>query len=101
MDKMRSMNEAPKDRPILAYCIHNEDLLHKPELGIYVAHGEGLAYAQTGFHILEWGGAYTESASLDAPCGNHIPDWWFVARTEFEAVANPIGWWELPEIPKG
>jgi len=88
------MQQAPKSVPIFAYCEHLADPYVDPHddrrLTVYGAHCEDLARAKDGFHIVEWGGSY-----VDEDCS--IPDWWFVAGSDFETVANPIMWWPLPE----
>lgn len=99
------MDTAPKDRPILAWCDHEADPFTEGKtadgrtiLTLYAAHGEGLSYAPTGFHIVEWGGAFCDSPDDG---GANLPDWWFVAGAEFEVVANPVRWWPLPaELPR-
>ncbi len=102
----RPIETAPKDRPILAWCNHEADPLVAGEtpdgrttLTLYAAHGEGLSYAPTGWHILEWGGAFDDS-SWEHPNQSSLPDWWFVAGSEFEVAANPTHWMPLPEPPK-
>lgn len=97
---LKPMSIAPKDRPILAYCDHEADPYHEGEsLTLYAAHAEGMDHAPTGFHIIEWGGAFDDS-SHEEPNAAHLPDWWFVVGSEFEKAANPIAWTDLPEVPK-
>ena len=31
--------------------------------------------------------------------GAHMPDWWFVAGSDFECAANPTHWMPLPAPP--
>lgn len=91
--------DTPKDKPILAWCDHEADTYVEDEvkgrLTIYAAHADGLSHAPTGFHIVVWGGAI-DDRSYNEPGGAYIPDWWFVARSEFEVAANPVRWWPLP-----
>ena len=91
------MKSAPKDRPILAWCDHEADPFvgEDGRLTLYAAHAEGLGHAPNGFHILEWGGSFDDS-TWEYPNQASLPDWWFVAGSEFEMAANPIVWWELP-----
>ena len=95
---------APKDQPILAWCDHEADPFvvdrDTGRLTLYAAHGEGFSYAPTGYHILEWGGAFDDTSWEDFHQAAHLPDWWFVAGSEFEVVANPTHWMPLPEPPK-
>ena len=94
--------DTPRKGQILAWCDHDADTYFeggKPDararLTTYAAHADGMSRAPTGFHILEWGGAYNENThEFD---GGSMPDWWFVAGSDFEVAANPILWWPLPE----
>lgn len=89
---------APKDRPILAWCNHEADPYHEGErLTLYAAHAESLGHAPTGHHIVEWGGGWADSIDDG---GGWLPDWWFVAGSEFETAANPTHWMPLPEPPQ-
>ncbi|AKR55744.1 Phage protein [Devosia sp. H5989] len=91
------MSTAPKDRPILAWCDHEADPYHDGDrLTIYAAHAEGLSYAPTGFHIVEWGGGFTDVGEYGVVEAS-LPDWWFVCGSEFECAANPTQWCDLPE----
>lgn len=102
------MKDAPKDRKILAWCEsgcadttcgycdgYEDGDGEGKHLCLYHAHAEGLSSAPTGFHILVWGGGWSESYEDG---GGYLPDWWFVAHSEFEIAANPTMWWELPEL---
>lgn len=99
---LQDISTAPKDRPVLAWCNHEADDYFADESGkhlsLYAAHYEGLAHAPTGFHIVVWGGGWTDSYEDG---GANLPDWWFVANSEFEVAANPTHWVELPEPPEG
>ncbi len=97
-----SMDSAPKDHPILAYCDHEADPFEQGKtadgrtiLTLYAAHAEGMGFAPTGFHIIEWGGAFDDS-TWEYPDQANLPDWWFVAGSEWETAANPVRWWPLP-----
>ncbi len=90
------MSSAPKDRLILAYYDHEADKWEEDgcsRLTLYAAHAEGLSHAPTGFHIVEWGGGWND---CEEDGGGGLPDWWFVAGSEFEIAANPVKWWPLP-----
>lgn len=91
------MSTAPKDRPILGWCIHVDDFEKLPDgrtlLSLYNAHGEGLAYVDDGPHVLEWGGAFDDS-TWEYP-GANLPDWWFQRGSQFEAAANPVAWIDI------
>lgn len=106
MNTLRLIDEAPKDRPILAWCDHEADpyiLEEMPDgrtrLTLYAAHAEGMSHAPTGWHIIEWGGSWDDSTH-ESPDGAWLPDWWFVAGSEFECAANPTHWTDLPERPR-
>lgn len=90
---------APKDRPILAWCDHEADPYFEEDSGrltLYGGHVEVMSHAPTGYHIVEWGGAYEDSWEDG---GAHMPDWWFVAGSDFECAANPTHWMPLPAPP--
>ena len=93
---------APKDEPIIAYCNHEADPHHTDEPGgcltLYAAHYEGLSHCETGVYIVEWGGAWDDRTYEDSS-GGFMPDWWFVAGSEFEVAANPTHWIPLPAFP--
>jgi len=92
---MKTIDTAPKDRPILAYCNHEADPYWEGDgLTLYGGHAEGLSHAPTGFHIVEWGGGYDDGYDE-----GRMPDWWFVAGSGFEVAANPSHWCELPLVP--
>lgn len=88
-----SMESAPKDgTPVIAYCSHESDLYFcgNGRLTTYGSFCESFSHADDGWHIIEWGGEYTESYEWGE--GFTIPDWWFVHDSNFEKVANPICW---------
>lgn len=95
---------APKDKPILAWCeteCGDPDCAYggggSSRLCLYHGHAEGLSFAPTGVHILEWGGSWDDRTHKYD--GGHMPDWWFVVGSEFEQAANPTHWQPLPEPP--
>lgn len=93
---MYPIKTAPKDRPILAWCNHEADPYRVDDcLTLYAAHAEGLSHALTGFHIVEWGGGFTDVGEYGV-VEDSLPDWWFVQHSEFEVAANPTHWCELP-----
>jgi hypothetical protein len=103
MSDWQPIETAPKDKPILAWCDHESDPYYSDggagingKLTIYAAHAKELSYADTGFHIIEWGGETEGGTEEDYYC---IPDWWFVVGSDFEKVANPTHWMPLPEPP--
>jgi hypothetical protein len=102
MSTWQPIETAPKDKPILAWCDHEADPYVEDEeagrLTLYAAHGEGLSYAETGYHIIEWGGAFDDSTYEYQ--GASLPDWWFVVGSEFEVTANPTHWMPLPPPPE-
>jgi len=101
--QLRSIDDnPPRDCPILAWCDHEADSGQDPDnpkrLTLYAGHAEGLSHAATGWHIIEWGGAWDDSSwEYD---GGWMPDWWFVAGSEFECAANPLFWMLLPNPPE-
>lgn len=108
MDDGRSMETAPRDgTKILAWCDHEADPYYEDDgvpdgparLTLYAAHAEGMCHAPTGFHIIEWGGAY-DDGTWEYPDQGSLPDWWFVAGSEYEVAANPTRWWPLPARQK-
>lgn len=48
------IESAPKDVPIVGYCIHEADPYYESDtrLTIYGAHCEGMTHVQDGFHVL-------------------------------------------------
>lgn len=100
---LQDISTAPRDgTPILAWCDHEADEYVEDEakgrLTLYAAHYEGMSHAPTGWHIVEWGGAFDDS-SYEYPNQASLPDWWFVAGSEFEVAANPVKWTKLPASP--
>lgn len=101
MSEWRTIETAPKDKPILAWCNHEADPYHLDDgtLTLYGAHAEGLSHAPTGYHIVEWGGGFDDS-TWEHPNQGSLPDWWFVAGSEFEQAANPTHWMPIPPPPQ-
>ncbi len=92
------MTTAPKDRPIVVWCVddckdpgcchHNEAT---PDgMCLYHAHAEGLAHVLDGLNVVVWGGAWEDSWEDG---GSSMPDWWFAKDSDFECPANPVCWW--------
>lgn len=96
MNQWQTMESAPKDQSILAWCEDKREVdqyyFDDGTLTTYGAHAECGQSAEDGLQIVEWGGAYIEGEFF-------IGDWWFVKGTDFEVVANPIYWMPLPEPP--
>lgn len=94
----QSMATAPLDgTPIIGLCRHEANPYHVGDrLTTYGAHNEGLGHAEDGPHVLVWGGEYDETC-FETGRRDFIPDWWFLSGSDFEVVANPIGWMPLPE----
>lgn len=82
-------DNTPRDRPILAFCVHVADSYFEPggsgRLTTYGAHCEGLGHVDDGWHVLVFGGQYVED-------DHYTPAWWFLSGSDFEVVANPICW---------
>lgn len=96
----KTMESAPKDKPILAYCIHDKDDYYiegTDRLTVYGAHCENWKVVDDGIHIVEFGGEYSES-DWESSVKFNIPDWWFVNGSDFEVVANPVAWMPIPEL---
>jgi len=96
------MESAPKDRPILGWCVHDadpyfiepEDGSGRSRLTLYGGHTEGLSHVSDGPHVIEWGGAWDDrNHEYD---GGWMPDWWFRSDSEFEVTANPVLWMDIP-----
>lgn len=96
----KTMESAPKDRPILAICEHDFDQCSdesSEKLSIYLSHCEGLSNVEDGIHVIEFGGEYSEY-DWESGVNFKIPDWWFLNGSEFTVVANPIAWMPIPEL---
>lgn len=103
-DKMRH------DTTYLAYCVNgctdptcaysNTEMgfgdTGSQRLCLFHAHGEGMAAADDGWHVVVWGGAFDDSTHEYS--GASLPDWWFVEGSSFETVANPVFGIEVPHV---
>lgn len=95
------METAPKDKPILAWCVHSPSAVYDNEnecLTTYGAHNEGLCHVKDGLNIICWGGGYCED-DWESSIHFTIPDWWFLNDGCYETVANPVLWCEIPDEP--
>lgn len=93
------MDTAPKDRPILAWCVHEADPYHiegTNKLTLYGAHCEGLGHVLDGANVLVWGGGFCDTGEYGEVMAE-LSDWWFAKDSEFECPANPICWAEITE----
>lgn len=95
----RVMADAPRDRPILAWCAEPADCPDCPDsegrMCLFHAHAEGLASCGDGPAVVVWGGGWA-----DDDCW--LPDWWFRRGSEFEEAARPVAWADLPtSAPEG
>lgn len=98
-ESWRPMKSAPKDRPILAWCV--SDCCEPPcgtgsSLCLFHAHAEGLSESELGPHVVVWGGSFDDS-TWEYPNGAYLPDWWFRFGSDFEEAANPIAWKPIME----
>ena len=101
----KSMDTAPKDRPILVMCsaechdVHcgYSDAYVGPDerrtLCLYHGHAEGLSEYGSGPAIVVWGGSWDDNTHEYQ--GGYMPDWWFVYKSEFEVAANPVAWYDI------
>ncbi|WP_248885816.1 hypothetical protein [Acidithiobacillus acidisediminis] len=89
------MESAPKNVPILGFCIHESDPdvdgAGEGKISTYAAHAESLSHVPDGPHVLVWGGEY-EEVDWDSGAGFIIPAWWFRFGSDFEEPAAPIAW---------
>lgn len=98
-DHLRPMEDAPKDKKILAWCEHEQDTYvdtRREPLGKYLTdygcHCEsGNSHVSDGWHVLEWGGGGVELGEYGVTVASW-PDWWFQSGSDFEKPASPVGW---------
>ncbi len=95
------MEAAPKDKPILGWCVHDADPYFIDDgsncLTMYGAHAEGIGHVSDGPHVLIWGGSFKdvgEYGHVEA----ELPDWWYRFDSDFEVAANPIAWAPIPDF---
>lgn len=93
------MDSAPKDRPILGWCVHEADPYSIPgdshSLTLYGGHVEGLSHVDNGPNVLVWGGGW---ADCEDDGGAWMSDWWFRFGSQFEEAANPVAWAPIPDF---
>ncbi len=89
----QSMDTAPKDQPILGYCMDESEPDEKVHgcLSTYLIHRQELDHVVNGPHVLVWGGEYGGNDPVDGTCFT-IPNWWFRYGSAFEEPAAPIAW---------
>jgi len=92
------MTSAPKDRPILGWCVDRSPC---PDCGpavmcIYHAHADGLSRVEDGPHVILWGGGFCDVGEYGV-IEAQLPDWWFRYGSEFEEAAYPVKWAEIGE----
>ena len=58
-------------------------------MSTYLAHAEGLGHVINGYHVLAFGGGYSEDDS-EYGISFTIPNWWFLNDGDFETPGNPI-----------
>lgn len=95
----QGMSSAPTNKPIMAVAHAGSDpyFLGEGKLTLYGAHVEGLGAVDDGVHIVEWGGGF-DDRTYEEPNAGCLSDWWFVAGSDFELVANPIAWLPIPGV---
>lgn len=97
----QDISTAPKDEPIIGWCVHEADPYYDEATGRLTDYGcwaEALRRVPDGLAILEWGG---EDSDIDERSGETLywPNWWFRVGSEFEETANPTHWMPLPQPP--
>lgn len=96
------IRSAPKDKPILGWCMHEADPYHidaERRLTTYGGFCEGGEHVCDGPHVLVWGGAF-DDRNYEEPDAAWMPDWWFLRGSDFEIAANPVLWKPIDE-PQG
>lgn len=79
---------------ILALTDHEAAVVQETENGTvvfppYLAHAEGLGRVDDGYHVLVFGGEYSEN-DWESGIKFTIPAWWFLNDGYFETPGNPI-----------
>lgn len=99
MAEWQPIATAPKDKPIIGWCVHEADPYHDESTGRLTDYGcycEAYSRVTDGPNVLVWGGG---DSDYDEWSGRTItwPDWWFRFGSEFEEVANPTHWIPITE----
>lgn len=79
---------------ILALTNHEADTSYKPStekiiLSPYLAHDQGNSHVIDGYHVLIFGGEYSED-DWEYGINFTIPNWWFLNDGSFEKPGNPV-----------
>ena len=94
MTDWKTMESAPTDRPIVAWCKEPDNCpdCDEKRMCLFHAHAEGMGSAGDGLVVIEWGGSWADGWEDG---GASMPDWWFRVGSEFEEAANPALWTDI------
>lgn len=80
-----ALTDHESDEPIVVEEAGREILT----LSTYLAHAEGMGHVIDGYHVLVFGGEYSED-DWESGISFAIPNWWFLNDGAFETPGNPI-----------
>lgn len=80
------------DKPIVVEEAGREVL----RLSTYLAHADGMGHVNDGYHVLVFGGEYSED-DWESGIRFTVPAWWFLNDGDFETPGNPIKFIPLTE----